>query len=130
MDSCNTTGNAQVGGTQTAHHAHASIISLSEKAAEKVKEFMVKDGKHGYGLRVQVLPGGCSGYTYSLTFQKSGLDSDIKIESHGVVVYVDKMSEELIQGSTIDYAESLNGAGFTVNNPQVNSSCGCGKSWS
>lgn len=129
-DACNTTGNAGVGKTNVVVQSNGAIISLTERAAEKVKEFMMKEGKTNQGLRVAVLPGGCSGYTYSLTFEETPLSSDIKLEEHGVKIYVDKMAEELIRGSVVDYVESLQGAGFAVNNPNVHGSCGCGKSWS
>ena len=127
-DACNTTGSAGVGEATQTQSKH--LVELTPKAAEKIKAFMEKENKQEYGLRVQVLPGGCSGYTYSLTFENHPLDSDIKLEFFGVHVYVDKMSEPMIQGSTIDYTESLQGAGFMVNNPNVHGSCGCGKSFS
>lgn len=128
-DACNTTGSATVGAT-TMKTDMKTVIELTERAATKLKDFMGKENKTGYGLRVAVLPGGCSGSTYSLTFEKTGLESDIKLEFFGVPVYVDKMSEPMLQGSTIDYVESLQGAGFTVNNPNVSGGCGCGKSFS
>ncbi len=128
-DACNTTGNATVGKMEMKHHS-GHVISLTERAAEKVKEYMMKEGKMDQGLRIAVLPGGCSGFTYSLTFESAPLSSDIKLEQHGVKVYIDKMSEPMLQGSTIDFVESLQGAGFAVNNPNVSGGCGCGKSFS
>ncbi len=128
-DACNTTGSATVG-TITSHTDMKTLIDVTPRAVEKLKAFMQSENKVGYGLRVAVLPGGCSGSTYSLTFEKTGLESDIKLEFHGVPVFVDKMSEPMLQGSTIDYVESLQGAGFTVNNPNVSGGCGCGKSFS
>lgn len=128
-DACNTTGSAMVGNTITKTEMK-TIIDVTPRAVEKLKEFMIRENKQGYGLRVQVLPGGCSGYSYSLTFENKPLDSDIKLEFFGVRVFVDKMSEPMLQGSTIDFVESLQGSGFTVNNPNVHSSCGCGKSFS
>lgn len=129
-DSCNAHGNAAVGNTETKTMGSTHTVEITPKAAEKLKAFMQSEKKEGFGLRVQVLPGGCSGYSYSLTFENKPLDSDIKLEFFGVRVFVDKMSEPMLQGSTIDYVESLQGAGFTVNNPNVHSSCGCGKSFS
>ncbi len=128
-EACNTTGSATVGAI-TAHSDMKTLIDVTPRAVEKLKAFMQSENKVGYGLRVAVLPGGCSGSTYSLTFEKAGLESDIKLEFHGVSVFVDKMSEPMLQGSTIDYVESLQGAGFTVNNPNVSGGCGCGKSFS
>lgn len=127
-DACTTTGGATVGANTLLKTQH--IVELTPQAAEKLKAFMIRENKEGYGLRVQVLPGGCSGFTYSLTFENSPHESDIKLEFHGVPVYVDKMSEPMLKGSTIDYSESLQGAGFAVNNPNVHGSCGCGKSFS
>ena len=126
-DACNTAGSAKtvMGMTQMKSDA---LVSLTERAAEKLKEFMMKENKEGYGLRIAILPGGCSGYTTSLTFEKTALESDIKLEYFGVPVYVDKMSEQFLHGSTVDYVESLQGAGFTVNNPNAKGSCGCGAS--
>ncbi len=129
-DGCNTHGNANVGSAMTHTHASKFAVELTPKAAEKLKDFMKSENKQGYGLRVQVLPGGCSGYSYSLTFENKPHESDVTLEFFGVHVYVDKMSEPMLSGSTIDYVESLQGAGFTVNNPNVHSSCGCGKSFS
>jgi iron-sulfur cluster assembly accessory protein len=127
-DACNTTGSATIGKTEVKAEMN-TVVSLTERAAEKIKEFMLKEGKMGSGLRVAVLPGGCSGHTYSLTFEERSLSSDTQLEFFGVKVFVDKMSEPLLQGSQIDYVESLQGAGFSVNNPNVNGGCGCGKSF-
>ncbi len=126
-DACQTAGSAKtiMGSTQTKVD---TVVTLTERAAEKLKEFMAKENKPGHGLRIAILPGGCSGYTTSLTFEKSAMESDIKLEFHGVKVYVDKMSEPMLQGSVIDYVESLQGAGFAINNPNAKGSCGCGSS--
>ncbi len=128
-DACQSTGNAAVGNTHV-KTVDGKLITLTEKAAEKVKEYMMKEGKIDQGLRVAVLPGGCSGFTYSLTFEQQPLSSDIQMEVHGVKIFVDKMSEPMLHGSVIDFTESLQGAGFTVNNPNVSGGCGCGKSFS
>ena len=125
-DVCAATGGATIGKDTVKVE---QLVELTERAAEKVKAFMKKEGKEGYGLRLAVLPGGCSGHTYSLTFEKDGLESDIKLEFHGIKVFVDKMSEPMLKGSQIDYVESLQGAGFNINNPNVSGGCGCGKSF-
>ncbi len=106
------------------------IVSVTSKAAEKLKEFMKLENKEGYGLRIAVYPGGCSGYQTTLTFEKSALESDVKYEVSGVPIYVDKGSEMYLHGSVVDYVEGLHGSGFTVNNPNAKGSCGCGSSQS
>lgn len=126
-EACNTAGTAK-----TIISAQGSespfVVVLTERAAAKLVEFMQKENKAGQGLRIAVLPGGCSGYTTSLTFEAAPLSSDIVSEQHGVRVFVDKMSEPMLHGSTVDYVESLQGAGFTVINPNAKGSCGCGAS--
>ena len=107
-----------------------TLVDLTAKAAEKLKAFMKIENKEGYGLRIAVMPGGCSGYQTSLTFEQNPLSSDIKMELHGIKIYVDKMSQEFVHGSTIDYVEGLHGSGFSIQNPNVKSGCGCGSSQS
>ena len=109
---------------------NAALVDVTPKAAEKLKEFMKLEKKEGYGLRIAVMPGGCSGYQTTLTFEQNPLSSDIQLEMHGVKVFVDKMSEQFVSGSTIDYVEGLHGSGFSIQNPNVKSGCGCGASQS
>ncbi len=105
------------------------MITITEKAAEKVKEFLEAQGEsEGNALRVAVKGGGCSGFQYSLTFD-SKRDDDVVVEGRDVRMLVDKVSKEFVEGSEIDYIESLQGAGFSVNNPNVTASCGCGQSF-
>ncbi|MCM2326231.1 MAG: iron-sulfur cluster assembly accessory protein [Candidatus Woesearchaeota archaeon] len=102
---------------------------LTKKAAEKITELAAKDGKKGYGLKLYVFPGGCSGFQYGLDFEKAQADTDIVFEQHGVKLFVDKESMEFLKGTTIDYVDGLQGSGFKIENPNVQHSCGCGKSF-
>ena len=108
--------------TQTA------LISITPTAAEKVRELLEAEGNPELGLRIFVAGGGCSGLQYGMTLDESQ-DSDTIFEAHGVRVLVDEMSAEYISGSEVDYVDSLMGAGFTVNNPNAVSTCGCGHSF-
>jgi len=102
-------------------------ISITEKAAEKVKVAMEKQGKDS-ALRLYVSGGGCSGFQYGLAFDHKN-DDDHLIESHGVRVIVDQESAKYLDGSEIDYEESVMGEGFRVNNPNATETCGCGHSF-
>ena len=106
------------------------MITISDKGAEKVHEFLSSQEADTSvaGLRVGVRGGGCSGFQYQLAFDEQRA-SDVVFESHGLKLLVDGESLQFVQGSTIDYEESLQGAGFKVNNPNVVAACGCGSSF-
>ncbi len=112
------------------------MIEITDKGAEKVREFLasqqadvsVATGPSPTGLRVGVRGGGCSGFQYQLAFDEQR-ESDVVFESHGLKLLVDGESLQFVRGSTIDYEESLQGAGFKVNNPNVVAACGCGSSF-
>jgi iron-sulfur cluster assembly protein len=106
------------------------VIAISDKGAEKVHEFLasVEDDVAMAGLRVGVRGGGCSGFQYQLAFDEQR-DGDVVFETHGLKLLVDNDSLPYVSGSTIDYEESLQGAGFKVNNPNVVAACGCGSSF-
>jgi iron-sulfur cluster assembly protein len=106
------------------------MIEITDKGAEKVHEFLsAQQAQAGLaGLRVGVRGGGCSGFQYQLAFDEQR-DSDLVFESHGLKLLVDRESLQFVSGSTIDYEESLQGAGFKVNNPNVVAACGCGSSF-
>ena len=106
------------------------MIDLTPKAAEKVKEIRDAEGLEGQGLRVRVLGGGCSGFSYDLYFEDETTELDQSFESHGIPIYVDMMSYQYLEGVEIDYVEGLHGAGFKFLNPQAKSTCGCGSSFS
>ncbi|MFI5305385.1 MAG: iron-sulfur cluster insertion protein ErpA [Nitrospiria bacterium] len=105
------------------------MVTLTEKAGEKVKEILVAEQKAGYGLRVQVSGGGCSGFQYGMTFEENANDGDHVYESSGIKVFVDPQSAPLLEGVKVDYVDSIQGAGFAIQNPNAKSSCGCGKSF-
>src|SRR5919199_6127197 len=114
--------------TQVTYHAKG--VNLTEKGAEKVREFLTSQGldEASAGLRVGVRGGGCSGFQYQLAFDEQR-DGDVVFESHGLRLLVDGPSLPYVDGSEIDYVDSLQGAGFQVNNPNVVAACGCGSSF-
>jgi iron-sulfur cluster assembly protein len=106
------------------------MISITDKGAEKVHEFLGAQQADITlaGLRVGVRGGGCSGFQYQLAFDEQR-DEDVVFESHGLKLLVDNASLQYVEGSVIDYEESLQGAGFKVENPNVVAACGCGSSF-
>ena len=106
------------------------MINLTEKAAVKVREIREAEGLGEQGLRVRVIGGGCSGFTYDLFFEDETTDLDQVFETAGIRVYIDMMSYQYLEGTDIDYVEGLHGAGFKFVNPNAKSTCGCGSSFS
>ena len=106
------------------------MITLTDKGAEKVREFLAgqQEPTESAGLRVGVRGGGCSGFQYQLAFDAQR-DDDIVFESHGINLLVDGASAPYVKGAVVDYVESLQGAGFKVENPNVVAACGCGSSF-
>ena len=106
-------------------------LTITERATEEVKKFMVAEQVPGEsaGLRVSVLPGGCSGFKYSLNIEEHALDDDVVLDVSGVRVFVDGFSMQYLNGVTIDYTSSMQGSGFTFNNPNATGGCGCGTSF-
>ncbi len=116
--------------TQTPNAVEDIPLGLTEKAAEKVKEIKAAEGiEDSYGLRMRVVGGGCSGFSYDLYFDQI-TEVDQTFTSHGVQLIVDQMSLQYLMGTTVDYVEGLQGAGFKFGNPNVKSTCGCGSSFS
>ena len=110
--------------------AMAGALGLTEIAADKVREIREAEAIEAhYGLRVKVMGGGCAGFQYDLYFDEHA-DGDYVFESNDVRLYVDQASFMYLMGTTIDYVEGLQGAGFKFNNPNVTGSCGCGSSFS
>jgi iron-sulfur cluster assembly protein len=105
------------------------MIHLTEKAAEQVKGLLAKENLEGYGLRVSVAGGGCSGLSYKLVFEKAEQQGDRVAEQHGVKVFVDPKSYLYLNGVTLDFTDGLNGTGFTFTNPNAKGTCGCGTSF-
>lgn len=107
------------------------MIELTDNAAKKVKEIQSAEGLESQGLRLRVIGGGCSGFSYDLFFDDEVNDEiDECFESHGIPLYIDMMSFTYLDGTEIDYVEGLYGAGFKFNNPTAKSTCGCGSSFS
>nr|WP_232203500.1 iron-sulfur cluster insertion protein ErpA [Rubrobacter xylanophilus] len=106
-----------------------AIVSITDKAAEKVRALMEQEGEEDLALRIGVRPGGCSGFQYSIYFDDEVAEDDEVFETKGVKILVDAMSVPYLMGSEFDWQESLMGAGFVVNNPNVQGSCGCGGSF-
>ena len=106
------------------------MITMTDKGADKVREFLAGQSAslETAGLRVAVRGGGCSGFQYALAFDEQK-DTDAVFESNGIRLLVDKQSLPYVAGSEVDYVESLQGAGFQVNNPNVVAACGCGSSF-
>jgi iron-sulfur cluster insertion protein len=110
--------------------AERAAVTITEKAAAKVREIAEAESLQGQGLRLRVVGGGCSGFTYDLYFEDKLGEMDEEFESNGVKLYVDPMSFQYLEGVEIDYVEGLHGAGFKFNNPNSKGSCGCGSSFS
>lgn len=105
------------------------VVTLTENAASQVKSMLAEDRENqGKILRVFIEKGGCSGMQYGLVFDEERAD-DLRGECHGVPVVVDRVSAAYLQGSKVDYVDSLTGGGFKVVNPNARQSCGCGKSF-
>ena len=106
-----------------------TIVSLTDAAASKLRELTKEETSPSIGLRVYVYSGGCSGYKYGMMLEDQPTPDDNVLEASGVRVYVDTNSVKLLSGSQIDYVDTLMGAGFTVNNPNAVTGCGCGSSF-
>jgi iron-sulfur cluster assembly accessory protein len=106
-------------------------LTLTGRAVEEVQKFITQEQVpvETAGLRVSVLPGGCSGFKYSLNIEERALDDDLVTEVNGVRVFVDGFSAQYLTGVTIDYVSSMQGAGFTFSNPNATGGCGCGTSF-
>jgi iron-sulfur cluster assembly accessory protein len=106
-------------------------MTLTERAAEEVQKFIAQEQVpvESAGLRVSVLPGGCSGFKYSLNIEERALEDDVVHAVNGVRVFVDGFSAQYLTGVTIDYVTSMQGSGFTFTNPNATGGCGCGTSF-
>ncbi|HEX3004779.1 MAG TPA: iron-sulfur cluster assembly accessory protein [Angustibacter sp.] len=114
---------------QTATEAAHGVV-LTDVAAQKVKSLLEQEGRDDLRLRIGVQPGGCSGLIYQLYFDERSLDGDLVEDFGGVEVVVDRMSAPYLSGATIDFADTIEKQGFTIDNPNAGSSCACGDSFS
>ncbi len=106
-----------------------NVLTLTENAAEKVRGFLADaDEASEVALRVAVQAGGCAGFRYALFFDDRALDGDLVEEQHGITIRIDQMSTPYMQGAVIDWKESLEASGFSIENPNASGSCACGDS--
>ena len=105
------------------------MLTLTEAAAGKVKELLVEEGRHDIALRIAVQPGGCSGLRYAMYLDDQISDKDQAEDQHGVRVVIDKMSVPYLTQATVDFVDTLEQSGFTIDNPAAQSSCACGSSF-
>lgn len=107
-----------------------NMITISEAAKEKIKDLLIEENNEQLYLRTFVQGGGCAGFSYGFCFDEEKADDDFEFVENSVKVIIDSMSMQYLEGSTIDYKETLMGSNFTIINPNANSTCGCGSSFS
>lgn len=105
------------------------MITMTEAAAKKVHDLRLEEGKPDWGMRLRVVGGGCSGFSYELGWEDTEQQGDQVLEPSGVKLYVDPQSAPYLAGVEIDYVDSLYGSGFSVKNPNAKGTCGCGHSF-
>jgi iron-sulfur cluster assembly accessory protein len=115
--------------TSAPAEAPATSLVLTQAAAAKVRVLLDSEGRDDLRLRVAVQPGGCSGLQYQLFFDERTLDGDIDLDLHGVPVVVDRMSAPYLGGATIDFTDTIEQQGFTIDNPNATGGCACGNSF-
>jgi iron-sulfur cluster assembly protein/iron-sulfur cluster insertion protein len=106
------------------------VITLTDTAADKVRELIEEEGDPSLALRVAVRPGGCSGFSYEMYFDTETDADDVEREYGPIRVVSDPMSAQMLDGATLDFKDGLMGAGFAIDNPNAQRSCGCGQSFS
>ena len=109
--------------------ATPSTLQLTDGAAVKVRALLDQEGRDDLRLRIAVQPGGCSGMQYQLFFDERSLDGDVELDVHGVPVVVDRMSAPHLGGATIDFTDTIEQQGFTIDNPNASGGCACGNSF-
>ncbi len=115
--------------TTTQTDTRADSINVSDTAASKVKSLLEQEGRDDLQLRIAVQPGGCSGLRYQLFFDERNLDGDVVTDFNGVSVVVDRMSVPYLNGAVIDFVDTIEKQGFTIDNPNAGGSCACGDSF-
>ena len=105
-------------------------IKLTDKASKRIKAILDSDGKEGYGLRVSVDSGGCSGMNYNMSFDNKQGEFDKVFESMGITIYCDLKSWLYVKGTIVDFSDDMLSGGFKIENPNANRTCGCGTSFS
>jgi len=104
-------------------------VALTEAAAGKAKALLDQEGRDDLSLRIAVQPGGCAGLRYQLFFDDRSLDGDLSVDFDGVRLAVDRMSAPYVQGASIDFVDTIEKQGFTIDNPNAGGSCACGDSF-
>ena len=107
----------------------APALNVTKEAAVFIADILKKEGKEGWGLKIDVIPGGCAGFKYLMDFQQKAEQGDKEFEFFGIKIFLSLMSLGLIKGSTVEYVTSLEATGLKVNNPNITRACGCGKSF-
>jgi iron-sulfur cluster assembly accessory protein len=120
--------NMSVEATETSEATEANVV-LTDQAASKVQVLLAQEGRDDLNLRIAVQPGGCSGLRYQLFFDDRTLDGDVRKEISGVGVVVDRMSLPYLGGAVIDFVDTIEKQGFTIDNPNAGGSCACGDSF-
>ena len=115
--------------TTTETQVRPDGINVSDAAASKVRTLLEQEGRDDLQLRIAVQPGGCSGLRYQLFFDERTLDGDLVTDFDGVSVVVDRMSMPYLNGATIDFVDTIEKQGFTIDNPNAGGSCACGDSF-
>jgi iron-sulfur cluster insertion protein len=105
------------------------MVTVTDTAARKIQDLKLEEGKPDWGLRLRVVGGGCSGFSYELGWEDAAAEDDQVVESAGVKVFVDPQSAQYVTGAEVDYVEGLYGSGFSIKNPNAKGSCGCGHSF-
>jgi iron-sulfur cluster assembly accessory protein len=113
----------------TTETTQESSVVITETAAVKVRTLLDQEGRDDLNLRIAVQPGGCSGLRYQLFFDDRSLDGDVRQEINGVGVVVDRMSVPYLGGAVIDFVDTIEKQGFTIDNPNASGSCACGDSF-
>ena len=108
----------------------AQPIMFTDAAAHKVRELIEEEGNDDLKLRVYISGGGCSGFQYGFTFDDAASEEDLAIRNQGVTLVVDPLSLQYLAGAEVDYSETLQGAQFVIRNPNAQTTCGCGSSFS
>jgi iron-sulfur cluster assembly protein len=107
----------------------SQLVTITEAAAFQIKEMMKHNGEENSFLRVAVKGGGCTGLSYGMGFEQNSGESDTQLEQFGIPILVDQEDGPVLNGTIIDYKQSLLGGGFTIDNPNAIASCGCGSSF-
>jgi iron-sulfur cluster assembly protein len=112
------------------HDSEPLDLTLTDGAVQQIKRLLARDNRGGYGLRVSISDGGCSGYSYKLDFEKEEKSDDLVLRFADLNVFVDSRSAGYLKGTVIDFTSGLYGGGFKFSNPNATGTCGCGTSFS